>query len=243
MICLDFDGVLFDSANEAFVIGCKAFFGDDANFDNLKVNYKRFLLLRPFIDSAWQYRIVFNLLIDDLSDEVMLIKGKKKLMGYPQKEDREFAVKFNCIRTELLNNNRSKWIDLHKPYDFFQLLKPLIKDFPDQFHICSTKGTEFILEILSAHGLNFDIKQVWGREAFEANNNSKAAILENNANLHDTILFVDDSPRHINDVQCLKNVEAILAKWGYLEIGKISDNHTFIIEKIRELLTNNDNKN
>ena len=237
MICLDFDGVLFDSANEAFVIGCETFFGVDSNYDNSRVNYKRFLLLRPFVDSAWQYRTVFNILTDDLNDELMLIKGKQKLKSYPQKKDREFAAKFHYIRTELLNNNRTKWINLHEPYEFFKLLKPLIIEFPDQFQICSTKSAEFILEILSAHGLKLDMKQIWGRDIFEANNHSKAKIIENNVNIQDAILFVDDSSRHINDVQCLKNVEAILAKWGYLEAGKINDNHTLIIEKIREFLT------
>ena len=90
MICLDFDGVLFDSAKEAFVIGCETFFGVDSNYDNSRVNYKRFLLLRPLVDSAWQYRTVFNILTDDLNDELMLIKGKQKLKSYPQKKDREF---------------------------------------------------------------------------------------------------------------------------------------------------------
>ena len=243
MVCLDFDGVLFDSAKEAFVIGCETFFGVDSNYDNSRVNYERFLLLRPFVDSAWQYRVVFNILNDDLNDELMLLEAKQKLKREPQKKDLEFAVKFNYIRTELLNNNRAKWINLNEPYAFFKLLKPLIIKFPDQFYICSTKGSEFIFEILSSHGVNIDIRQIWGKDIFEANNSSKAKILENNVNKQDAIIFVDDSPRHIEDVQCLKNVEAILAKWGYLEVGKIEDNHVLIVEKIRELLANNEKKN
>ena len=83
--------------------------------------------------------------------------------------------------------------------------------FPDQFYICSTKSSEFIFEILFSHGVNLDIRQIWGKDIFEANNSSKAQILENNANKKEAILFVDDNPRHIEDVQCLKNVEAILA--------------------------------
>ena len=243
MICLDFDGVLFDSAKESFVIGCEAFFGVETYFDTSKVNYERFLLLRPFVDSAWQYREVFNILTSNLSDELIVIKGKQKLKKGPQDKDREFATKFHYIRTELLNNNKMKWINLHEPFDFFKLLKPFIIEFPSQFQICSTKSAEFILEILSAHGLKFDINQVWGREAFEANNNSKANIIERNINIKDSILFVDDSCRHINDVQRLKNVEALIANWGYVEQCKINDNHVLVIEKIKEFLSNNDNKN
>jgi phosphoglycolate phosphatase-like HAD superfamily hydrolase len=243
MICLDFDGVLFDTANEAFVIGSKAFFGHEAIFDNSKVNYKRFLLLRPFIDSAWQYHKVFELLIDDLSDKDILIKGKQVLKQQIETEDREFAVKFHSFRNELLKNNFTKWIDLNKPYEFFHHLKPLLVKFPSMFYICSTKSSDFISEILYFNGVNFDINRIWGRETFEANNNSKAEILENKFNKSEEILFVDDSPRHVMDVQRLKNVEAILAKWGYLETGKICDNNATIIEKIRDKLDNNDNKN
>jgi hypothetical protein len=241
MICLDFDGVLFDTANEAFEIGCQTFFEGD--YDHSKVNYNRFLLLRPFVDSAWQYRIVFNLLIDDLSDDFLCSKGSEKLKGTPHKEDIEFAAKFNNIRTDLLSNNLSKWLDLNKPYDFFQILKPLMIKFPDEFRICSTKSSEFIFKILSAHGVNLDTRQIWGRDIFEANNSSKAKIIESNTNEQEDVLFVDDSPRHIKDVQYLANVNAILAKWGYLEKGKIDDNHLLVFKKIRELLVNYGKKN
>ena len=54
---------------------------------------------------------------------------------------------------------------------------------------------------------------------------------------------MDDSPRHIKDVQYLANVNAILAKWGYLEKGKIDDNHLLVFKKIRELLVNYGKKN
>jgi len=243
MICLDFDGVLFDSANEAFYIGRETFFGGSLSFDNPNINYKRFLLLRPFVDSAWQYRIVFELLLENISNQVMISKAKFKLNGSPSKEDIKFAKKFNQIRTEMMANEKSRWIDLNKPYEFFYSIKPLFENYSNEFFICSTKSSKFIIEILSANGIKFKSTHVWGKEFYEANENSKALILRKNTKFDDTIIFVDDSPRHIEDMKSLKNVDAILAKWGYLETGKISDNHKFIINKIMELLIPNDKKN
>ena len=239
MICLDFDGVLFDTAKEAFVVGYKTFFDVDSNHETLGTNYKRFLLLRPFVDSAWQYLTVFNLLSDNLNDELMLIEGRQRLKIQPQKKDREFESKFHFIRTELMKNNRSKWIKLHEPYEFFKLIKPLMIRYPKQFQISSTKSVEFILELLSLHGVSLDKRQVWGRDMFEINSHSKAKIIRQNVDNNEAILFVDDSYRHINEVQCLENVEAILASWGYVESGKIENNCFSAIEKIKYYLDNN----
>lgn len=243
MICLDFDGVLFDSANEAFYIGCETFFEDNLSVDNSNIYYKRFLLLRPFVDSAWQYRIVFESLLENISNQAMISKTKFKLNGSPSKEDIKFAEKFNQTRIEMMVSEKSRWIELNKPYEFFYSIKPLIENYPNQFFICSTKSSKFILEILTANGIKFKSTNVWGKEFYEANENSKALILRKNTKFDETIIFVDDSPRHIQDMKSLKNVEAILAKWGYLETGKISDNHKFIIKKIKELLIPNDKKN
>lgn len=243
MICLDFDGVLFDTANEAFNIGCETFFGDSISFDNSNINYKRFLLLRPFVDSAWQYRIAFESLLENLDNQAMISKAKFKLNGSPSKEDIKFAEKFNQIRARMMVNEKHRWIELNKPYEFFYSIKPLIENYPNQFFICSTKSSRFIIEILAANGIKFKATHLWGKEFYEANENSKALVLRKNTKVDDTIIFVDDSPRHIQDVKSLKNVNAILAKWGYNETGKISDNHKFIIKKIKELLIPNDKKN
>jgi len=239
MICLDFDGVLFDTAKEAFVVGYKTFFDVDSNPETLETNFNRFLLLRPFVHSAWQYLIVFNLITDNLSDELMLIKGKHKLEIQPQKKDREFETKFHFIRNELMKNNRSKWISLHEPYEFFKLIKPLMIRYPEQFQIVSTKSVEFILELLSVYGVSLQRKQVWGRDMFEINSHSKAKIIRQNVDNNKAILFVDDSYRHINEVQCLDNVESILAGWGYVEAGQIENNCISTIEKIKFYLDKN----
>jgi hypothetical protein len=232
MIYLDFDGVLFDTAMEAFIVGHKAYFGVDADCQELENNYRRFLLLRPFVISAWQYLSVFNLLLEVSSDELLLAKGKQKLMLESTKKDKEFEAKFHYIRTELIKNDKSKWIDLHRPYSFFTLIKPMMIKCPQQFQILSTKSANFILELLLVHGVSFDKGQVWGRDVFDKNSQSKAKVLLKNSSIDEKALFIDDSNKHITEVKILKNIETILANWGYVEADKAEDNTIFTVEKV-----------
>ena len=232
MIYLDFDGVLFDTAMEAFVVGHKAYFNVDVDYPELKDDYRRFLLLRPFVVSAWQYFSVFSLLLEASSDELLLIKGKQKLALKPTKKDKAFEVKFNYIRTELIKNDKSKWVNLHRPYSFFTLIKPMMLECPQKFQIISTKGADFILELLLIHGVFFDKSQVWGKDTFDKCGQSKAEVFLQNLGIDEEVLFIDDSNKHIMETEALKNVEAILANWGYVENYEAEDNTIFAIEKV-----------
>ena len=73
-------------------------------------------------------------------------------------------------------------------------------NYPEQFQISSTKSVEFILELLSVNEVSLDRKQVWGRDMFEIYGHSKAKIIRQHVDNKKTILFVDDSFRHINEV-------------------------------------------
>jgi hypothetical protein len=233
MIFLDFDGVLFDTAMEAFIVGHKAYYGIDADHKELKNNYRRFLLLRPFVVSAWQYLSVFKLLLEVSNDKLLIAKGKKRLTLKPTRKDREFEIKFNYIRTELIKYDKDKWIHLHKPYKFFTLIKPMMIQNSQQFQIISTKSSNFILELLLVYGVSFDKAHVWGKDEFDKSEQSKAKLLSKNTNIVKKSLFIDDSKKHIIEVNLLKNIETILANWGYVEDSKVEDNTVAAVEKVQ----------
>ena len=144
MICLDFDGVLFDTAKEAFIMANKAYFGTSSECDELE-NYEQFLLLRPFIVSAWQYLLVLDLISENLEKEDLLLKYKQQSVFTPTARDRDFEYKFNDVRSNMIHRSKNKWLDLHEPYTFFQQIKPMLIKCPQYFQIVSTKNKKFIL--------------------------------------------------------------------------------------------------
>ncbi len=234
MICLDFDGVLFDTAKEAYIMANKAYFGEDAEHDVLE-RYSQFLLLRPFVVSAWQYLLVFDLISENLDNEVLLEKYKQQSVFKPTVRDRDFEYKFNNVRSDMIHRSKSKWLDLHEPYTFFRQIKPMLIKCPQYFQIVSTKNKKFILELLLNQGIHWKDSQVWGRDKFEECGQSKAEVLKRYSNTI-PILFIDDSRKHLNEVGLLNNVETISANWGYTETNNVEDNTKFVVTRITNYL-------
>jgi hypothetical protein len=235
MICLDFDGVLFDTAKEAFIMANKAYFGTSSECDELE-NYEQFLLLRPFIVSAWQYLLVLDLISENLEKEDLLLKYKQQSVFKPTVKDRNFEYKFNDVRNDMIYKDRNKWLDLHEPYPFFRQIKSMLIKCPQYFQIVSTKNKKFILELLHNQGVYLKDSQVWGRDEFEEFGQSKAELLKCYSNTT-PILFIDDNCKHLNEAGLLNNVETILANWGYTETNNVSDNTKLVVTKIKKYLS------
>lgn len=229
MICLDFDGVLFDTAKEAYIVANEAYFGKDVE------KYAQFLLLRPFVVSAWQYLLIFDLISKNLNNEVLLKNYKQQSMLKPTSRDITFEKKFNSVRERMIHEDKSRWLKLHEPYDFFRLIKPMLIKCPQYFQIVSTKSRKFILELLLDQGIFWNDIQVLDRDNFKECGESKAEVLKRYFNTM-PVLFIDDSCKHLNEVELLSNVEVIPANWGYIETSNVEDNTSFAVTKIENYL-------
>lgn len=236
MICLDFDGVLFDTAREAYIIAHKCYYNDDGDTYTSK-RYVQFLLLRPFVVSPWQYLLVFDLISENLTDQVILVKYKQQYKFQPSNKDIDFEFKFNDIRNEMMNSAKINWLNLHQPYAFFRLIKPMLIKYPQYFQIVSTKQPEYILELLNNHGVRWKAIQVWGRDVFEDCERSKAIILKRYIGNNTQVIFIDDNSKHLKELEGLKNVEAISANWGYTGIDNAKDNTKIVINRITNFLS------
>lgn len=235
MICLDFDGVLFDTAKEAYIVANKAYFNNTVE-QNVLNRYSQFLLLRPFVVSAWQYLLVFDLISEDLDNKALLEKYKQQSVFEPTPRDRDFEYKFNNVRGDMANTSKNKWLDLHEPYTFFRLIRPILIKCPQYFQIVSTKNKKFILELLFNQGIHWEGDRIWGRDKFEECGHSKAEVLKSYADSNASILFIDDSHKHLNEVRLLNNVEVMSADWGYTEINNVEDNTEIVVTRIANYL-------
>jgi len=235
MICLDFDGVLFDTAREAYIIAHKSYckLNDDTY---VAKQYLQFLLLRPFVVSPWQYLLVFDLIFERLTDQVLLEEYKKQYKLLPNSLDIDFESKFNDTRNDMIKNGKVNWLNLHKPYDFFLLIKPMLIKYPQFFQIVSTKHSQYIIELLNNHGVCWEDTQVWGRDIFVDCERSKAKILRRYISKKTQVIFVDDNTKHLKELEGLSNVEAISANWGYTDNNSSEDNTDIVINRITYFL-------
>lgn len=199
---LDFDGVLFNSAFEAFTVANHATHGRDGYRQDIV--YEEFLAFRSVVTDAWQYNRLYaigrGVPAHALRDVV------------PDEDDWAFARDFFEARQIIMRDR--DWPKVMPPYDFFFLLKPLLLRFPERFAILSTRNTASIREAIAFHGV--DALEVFGQEDIRRLG-SKLAVAQNQHWLDRgkfLIVYVDDMNSHLEPFEGHIHLP-LHADWGY----------------------------
>lgn len=199
---LDFDGVLFNSAFEAYSVANAAAAGQSAYRQD--VPYEEFLSFRSVVTDAWQYNRLYH---RDCSIPASLIPDLK-----PEAVDWAFAQRFFEAREKTMRD--PEWPKLIPPYDFFLLLKPFLLKYPEHFAILSTRNVESIHQTLDFYGA--DILPVFGQEDIRRLG-SKFAIANDQLWLDNgkwLIVYVDDMNSHLEPFEGKVHLP-LHADWGY----------------------------
>lgn len=202
-IVLDFDGVLFNSAFEAFSVCNRSVAGDDRY--RSAVTFEEFLSFRSHVVDAWQYRRLYEGSVYDPNFENL--KGVQ-----PEPADWEFAQRFFAARREMMED--PEWPKVMAPYDFFFLLKPLLLEYPNYFHILSTRDVGSIRRTLEYFGTGGIA--VCGQEDIRATGSKLESArcfgwLKEGENL---IVYVDDMSHHLEPFDGQVHLP-LHADWGY----------------------------
>lgn len=202
LFILDFDGVLFNSAYEAFTVSRKVVSSDDAYRQD--VEYDEFLAFRSVVTDAWQYRRLFSRTSQVQREALHLVE--------PNADDWEFARRFFAARKELMQD--PEWPKSMPPYDFFLRLKPLLLEHPTQFAILSTRNIQSIRQTLQFH--DADVVPVFGQEDIRKAG-SKLEVARANGWLekgaHLTV-YLDDMNSHLEPFEGAVHLP-LHADWGY----------------------------
>lgn len=215
-IVLDFDGVLFDTAYEAYVVSCLAY--QEVCGTSIEIEYSQFLEYRYLVGPAWNYKYV----IDFLSHRSL--ENPKKLINNAEKEDFfTFENAFFSTRERLKKDNFFDWVALNKPFDFFFYMKKNLSIF-ENVYIVSTKDKESILDILYFNGFCISQDRVFGANDFNEYKTKGNLILSKVDNANDGIIFIDDMKKHLDsllsiDSICLK----IQPSWGYIDTKDVKN--------------------
>lgn len=201
LFILDFDGVLFNSAYEAFTVSKKVV-ADDPRYRD--VDYEEFLAYRSVVTDAWQYRRLF-------ARDCYVPRDALRLVT-PEQDDWDFARDFFSARADLMAD--PEWPKVMPPYDFFLRLKPLLLAHHDCFAILSTRNVQSIRQTLAFH--DADVVPVFGQEDIRRAGSKLNVARENGwlDNGKHLTVYLDDMNSHLEPFEGAVHLP-LHADWGY----------------------------
>ena len=232
ILFLDFDGVLFDTLREVYLISRYIYRGEnflDAIDEN---NYARFSKYKYLVYNIWMFNY-FNPIIFEQCPEQEIVKNYKSaiLNRDKTKEDR-FCTRFLDARRELVNNHFDFWKNLEIPYKFFYEIKKIYDGGNKNIVIISKKNKNSIIERFNTYDFNIESKYIFAREILDTYSSKGEFIneymLRNNFK---SAIFVDDNINNLKTVQN-KNVKTILALWGNTQPDDVGYTQNEAIEEI-----------
>jgi hypothetical protein len=206
-IVLDFDGVLFNSAFEAYSVSNRCTKGDPRY--RQEIPFEEFLEFRAVVTDAWQYNRLYQ--IDRLCAEFETLPAIQ-----PDDIDWAFATRFFEARAEMIKD--PEWAKVMAPYDFFFLLRPLLLAYPDRFAILSTRNVESIRRTMDF--FDADVLPIFGQEDIRRLG-SKADVAQDQGWFDEgrfLVVYVDDMNAHLEPFDGKVHLP-LHANWGYDKVG------------------------
>jgi len=213
LLFLDFDGVVCDSAPETFLSSWLAFYRFYRRSEPELVLISRYLAyrrLRPFLRES-EDNLVIQKLLDEGREPQSQEEFDAELKALGPGILARFKRLFEKARCYLLATDRRFWLSLCPLYPFFKEKASFIFQKKELF-ILSTKKREFIQEILSGSGVNFDPARILyaaGQKKLKVIAEFLQAIPASKA------IFLDDQLDHLKDNRD-KRISVYLPRWGYV---------------------------
>lgn len=224
LVVLDFDGVLFNSAYEAYQV-CELVAKEQSNLRK-GIHFEEFMDFRAHLTDAWQFNRLYSK-SDHLKDFALLPNIT------PNADDFLFMDNFFSARETLMAS--SDWEKLMPPYTFFYQIKELINKHSAMFRILSTRNEFSIKRTLDFYSV--PKVEIFGQEAIRSKG-SKFDVAISQDWLRDDLytVYIDDMNVHLEPFQ--GNVDlCIHAGWGYDSSGYESYSETQAFSMISGLVT------
>ena len=202
LILLDFDGVLFNSAFEAYQV-CEAVAKKDEAYRR-GVSFDEFMVFRGHLTDAWQFCRLYRR--DKLLKEVA-----KLFECVADSSDWAFSQAFFEARTEMMKD--PDWAKLMSPYPFFFQLRPLLQKYPESFKILSTRNKVSIqrtLEFFEAQEI-----EIYGQENIREDGSKLGVAKRRDWLVNGSfVTYIDDMNSHLEPFENAVDL-CIHAGWGY----------------------------
>ena len=232
IIFLDFDGVIVDSAKEAYAIAMLTT-GRIKTLADLDINSShavRFLKQRCHIGPAWNYYYLLKL-IDENKD----LSFSEILPNEAGKEGRNFQEQFFATRQVIRNHFWDEWLDLNEIYNGSDVFIDLINK-NNNIVIVTTKDAPTVKALLEKYGVSREIA-IYDAKSYE-DFGCKSLFIDYfiKTNYIKKSLFIDDSRSHLDKCNWIENLETVQAQWGYVLPDDYSDNKEEVLHLISKVL-------
>jgi phosphoglycolate phosphatase-like HAD superfamily hydrolase len=220
LLALDFDGVICDSAREAFVVAVRTFadvFPEHALPPGAEADaglFARFLEIMPLGNRAEDYGVILAAIATGLplSDQAAYDAFHERIGS---ERLRAFHKRFYRVRAAWAERDPSGWLAQMAPYPgLCALLRRRAGDV--RLGIATAKDRGSVRRLLASYGIAdlFPDGFVLDKEAGEKKRDHVTKLAEQAGIAPAEVTFVDDKVNHLEDVAAL-GARCVLATWGY----------------------------
>lgn len=212
IIFLDFDGVLFDTLKEVYLLN-RAIYKGISYLDNVDNDYEMFSKYKFLVYNIWMFYYYNKIIFSKTKEEDIIDKFMLLLENRDYKKEEDFCLDFLSLRKDLSNNHYEYWKNLETPYDFFFKIKKIFNQNAN-IVIVSKKNKSSIIERFKTYDFNLDEKFIFAREILDKYPN-KTTFINEYMQKHGfkKAIFVDDNMNNLKPNQN-ENIKTVLALWG-----------------------------
>jgi CMP-N-acetylneuraminic acid synthetase/phosphoglycolate phosphatase-like HAD superfamily hydrolase len=232
VIFLDFDGVVVDSATEAYAMAMLTT-GKIKMLSELDLTSDhaiRFLVQRCHIGPAWNYHYLLKAIDDDKDESFAAL-----LPNEAGKDAKRFQEQFFATRQVIRNHFWDQWLGLNKLYEGAAKLINIINENINVV-IVTTKDEATVQALLIKYGTTREV-QIYDSKTYEEFG-CKSFFMDDyiKKNSIKRSLFIDDSKSHLDKCSWVEGLNTLQAQWGYVFPEDYLDNKDEVISAIQEVL-------
>ena len=229
VVCLDFDGVICDSAGETGATGWRAAaqLWPDIEGDAPTAILEGFARIRPVLQTGFESILMVRLLFEGVGEDEILADFARlgpELMARHDLERAPLVTLFGETRDRWLRADLDSWLALHRFYPGAGETAARMAAAGTDVFIITTKQTRFAVALLEAAGVSLPADRVFGLEAGKKTEVIRA-LGQRQELAGNRFVFVEDRLEtllKVGQAEGLPELDLYLADWGYCTEAEIA---------------------
>ena len=212
---LDFDGVLFNTIKEVYLVNRSIYKGEDIFNPVDKEEYDLYSKYKFLVYNIWMFAYYNPLIFERVEEDKIIEEFTNSIQNRNRQEEEKFFEKFLAVRYDLIKNHYDFWRNLEEPYDFFFFIKELFETKKANIIIVSKKNKSSIVERFASYDFKLSPDNVYAEEILSSYS-SKGRFIEMYMQEHNIkeAIFVDDNSNNLQSTANNPKIKNILALWG-----------------------------
>jgi phosphoglycolate phosphatase-like HAD superfamily hydrolase len=227
--CLDFDGVICNSANETGTAGwkcCDKLWSEHDNWAKVPKQevLAQFCKVRPVLESGWEAILLVRMLATGQADVQTLLDSfqsgmKENEMKKLKLTEEGLVLEFNTMRKTWISEDEAGWLDSNTFYpEAVEAARDLVSQNKDVY-IITTKAAGFTRQLLKRAGIAIPEEKIFGQGSGKKWATIQNVLAQPGRHPDSRVFFLEDRLKALEEVQeqtaLVPKVVLALADWGY----------------------------